>query len=100
MATNQWCIHLAQFDNLARVEGRLLEGVYIRHFVVELFMIMLTTFDWDAVKIDVLKLIIAVLLGALIGSESSRCGRAAEMRTHILVCLDACMTSMKQYVCV
>lgn len=36
----------------------------------------------------------AVLVGTLIGSERARHGRAAGMRTHILVCLGACMTSM------
>ena len=36
----------------------------------------------------------AVLIGALIGSERARHGRAAGMRTHILVCLGACMTSL------
>lgn len=36
----------------------------------------------------------AVLIGSVIGSERARHGRAAGMRTHILVCLGACMTSM------
>lgn len=36
----------------------------------------------------------AVAIGCLIGSERVRHGRAAGMRTHILVCLGACMTSM------
>lgn len=36
----------------------------------------------------------AVLIGALIGSERARHGRAAGMRTHIIVCLGSCMTSM------
>lgn len=36
----------------------------------------------------------AVLIGSLIGSERARHGRAAGMRTHILVCLGSCMTSM------
>lgn len=36
----------------------------------------------------------AVLIGSLIGSERARHGRAAGMRTHILVCLGACMTAM------
>ncbi len=36
----------------------------------------------------------AVLIGGLIGSERARHGRAAGMRTHILVCLGAAMTSM------
>lgn len=36
----------------------------------------------------------SVLIGSLIGSERARHGRAAGMRTHILVCLGACMTAM------
>ena len=42
----------------------------------------------------VVRSLAAVLIGALIGSERARHGRAAGMRTHILVCLGACMTSM------
>ena len=38
--------------------------------------------------------IAAVLIGSLIGSERARHGRAAGMRTHILVCLGSCMTAM------
>ncbi len=38
--------------------------------------------------------LMAVVIGALIGSERARHGRAAGMRTHILVCLGSCMTSM------
>lgn len=41
-----------------------------------------------------LRSITAVVIGTLIGSERMRHGRAAGMRTHILVCLGACMTSM------
>lgn len=36
----------------------------------------------------------AVIIGGVIGSERARHGRAAGMRTHILVCLGACMTAM------
>ena len=36
----------------------------------------------------------AVVIGGLIGSERARHGRAAGMRTHILVCLGSCMTAM------
>lgn len=36
----------------------------------------------------------AVLIGSLIGSERARHGRAAGMRTHILVCLGSCMTAL------
>ena len=42
----------------------------------------------------VLRALAAVVIGGLIGSERARHGRAAGMRTHILVCLGACMTSM------
>ncbi len=37
---------------------------------------------------------VAVLIGCLIGSERARHGRAAGMRTHIIVCLGAALTSM------
>lgn len=38
--------------------------------------------------------LLSVLIGSLIGSERARHGRAAGMRTHILVCLGSCMTAM------
>lgn len=41
-----------------------------------------------------LKSLIAVAIGGVIGSERARHGRAAGMRTHILVCLGAALTSM------
>lgn len=37
---------------------------------------------------------LAVIIGTVIGSERARHGRAAGMRTHILVCLGATLTSM------
>lgn len=61
--------------------------------IINLSTIM-QSFSWDVLKFDIAKLIISVVLGALIGNERSRHGRAAGMRTHILVCLGACMTSM------
>lgn len=49
-------------------------------------------------KIDIIEILIrcfaAVLIGTIIGSERARHGRAAGIRTHILVCLGSCMTSM------
>lgn len=42
----------------------------------------------------VIKSLLAVIIGSLIGSERARHGRAAGMRTHILVCLGAALTSM------
>lgn len=42
----------------------------------------------------VIRLIMSVVIGALIGSERARHGRAAGMRTHILVCMGAALTSI------
>lgn len=42
----------------------------------------------------VVRSLLAVVIGGIIGSERARHGRAAGMRTHILVCLGAAMTSM------
>ena len=40
------------------------------------------------------RLVLALIMGGLIGTERGRHGRAAGMRTHILVCLGACMTAL------
>ncbi len=42
----------------------------------------------------VLRSLMAIAVGCLIGSERARHSRAAGMRTHILVCLGACITSL------
>lgn len=42
----------------------------------------------------VLRLLLALIMGGLIGMERGRHGRAAGMRTHILVCVGACMTAL------
>lgn len=42
----------------------------------------------------VLRLLSALLIGGIIGSERAHHGRAAGMRTHILVSLGACMTAL------
>ncbi len=47
----------------------------------------------DMVQV-VIRALLAVVIGALIGSERALHGRAAGVRTHILVCLGACTTSM------
>ncbi|MBQ4119004.1 MAG: MgtC/SapB family protein [Clostridia bacterium] len=59
-------------------------------FLVELFLGLLENFF---VK-SVLRLAISVLVGVLIGSERAKHGRAAGMRTHVLVALGACLTSL------
>ena len=56
--------------------------------------ILIGSFTWEVLKYDLLKLALSVAFGAVIGSERSRHGRAAGMRTHILVSLGACMTAM------
>ncbi len=40
------------------------------------------------------RLVLALIMGGLIGMERGRHGRAAGMRTHVLVCLGACMTAL------
>ena len=49
--------------------------------------------DFNIVSI-IVRLLLSVLLGGLIGIERSRSGRAAGLRTHILVCLGASIASM------
>ena len=41
-----------------------------------------------------IRLVLSVIIGALIGSERARHGRAAGMRTHILVCMGGALTSI------
>ena len=52
---------------------------------------LLQEFNGVAVRGRVLR---AAVRGGLVGSERGRRGRAAGMRTHVLVCLGAAMTSM------
>ena len=40
------------------------------------------------------RLVLALLMGGIIGMERGRHGRAAGMRTHVLVCVGACMTAL------
>ena len=49
--------------------------------------------DFNALSI-VVRLVLALLLGGLIGMERGRHGRAAGMRTHVLVCIGSCMTAL------
>lgn len=55
---------------------------------------------WDAIIgadelwIALLKVTLAIIIGGIIGMERRKQGRAAGMRTHILVCLGATLTSM------
>ena len=42
----------------------------------------------------IIRSVLAVIVGIVIGSERARHGRAAGMRTHILVCLGSCLTAL------
>lgn len=50
--------------------------------------------DWDFLIKVIIRSALSVIIGGLIGSERARHGRAAGMRTHILVCLGSALTSM------
>ena len=60
---------------------------------MKMFDFLLTYFELDVWQI-LIRSVAAVLVGAAIGSERAKHGRAAGMRTHILVCLGATMTAM------
>ena len=49
--------------------------------------------EFNGVSVTV-RVLLAAVLGGVVGSERGRRGRAAGMRTHVLVCLGAAMTSM------
>lgn len=50
--------------------------------------------NWELILEVAIKAVAAVVIGGVIGSERARHGRAAGMRTHILVCLGAALTAM------
>ena len=59
-------------------------------------MLILDIFKTDVLFLleVVIRLLLSVIIGAAIGSERARHGRAAGMRTHILVCMGAALTSI------
>ena len=59
---------------------------YILSFLGEL--------DYSFLSQVAIRAVLAVIIGTAIGSERARHGRAAGMRTHILVCLGSTLTSM------
>lgn len=50
--------------------------------------------NWIFLLKIVIRLILSVIVGLIIGSERAKHGRAAGMRTHTLVALGACLTSL------
>ena len=51
-------------------------------------------FSWGELGVAAIRIFLALIVGGIIGMERGRQGRAAGMRTHILVCLGATLTSM------
>ncbi len=51
-------------------------------------------FDFSVLGVAAFRILLALIVGGIIGMERGRQGRAAGMRTHILVCLGATLTSM------
>ena len=50
--------------------------------------------EWNYLAKIIFRLVLAVIAGGLIGNERQRHGRAAGMRTHILVCVGAALTAL------
>lgn len=51
----------------------------------------LTSFNYTSIAV---RIFLSVILSGIIGWERSKSGRAAGLRTHILVCLGACVVSL------
>ncbi len=51
-------------------------------------------FNFSFVAVVAFRSLLAVLIGLFVGLERSRHGRAAGMRTHVLVCLGSAVTAM------
>ena len=58
---------------------------------VDIFNQYIIDFSWVSV---ILRIILAVLVGGIIGSERGRSGSPAGLRTHILVCVGSAMTAL------
>ena len=46
--------------------------------------------DWSALE-DAIRLVVAMVVGALVGWERERGNRPAGLRTHMLVCMGSCL---------
>ena len=51
--------------------------------------------DWSALE-DALRLIVAMIVGALVGWERERGNRPAGLRTHMLVCMGSCLVMAEE----
>jgi putative Mg2+ transporter-C (MgtC) family protein len=59
-----------------------------------LFSSVATHFSFENLGVAAFRIFLALIVGGIIGMERGRQGRAAGMRTHILVCLGATLASM------
>ena len=59
--------------------------------VQEFFRVYLLDFNWISV---IVRILLAVIVGGVIGSERGKSGSPAGLRTHILVCVGAAMTGL------
>lgn len=59
-----------------------------------LFASVAPAFSFENLVVAAFRIFLALIVGGIIGMERGRQGRAAGMRTHILVCLGATLASM------
>ena len=59
--------------------------------IIEFLNVYIVDLSWVSI---ILRIILAVVVGGLIGSERGRSGSPAGLRTHILVCVGATMTAL------
>lgn len=59
-----------------------------------LLSISANVFSFEEFGVAAFRILLALIIGGIIGMERGRHGRAAGMRTHILVCLGATLSSM------
>lgn len=60
---------------------------------MEWFTLLKLVSQFNAISV-IVRIILAMLLGGIIGSEREKSRRPAGFRTHILVCVGACMTAL------
>ncbi len=61
---------------------------------MQFILSMLMRIEWDGVIVVSVRLLCSALCGGLIGLERGRHGRAAGLRTHILLCIGASLVSL------
>lgn len=59
--------------------------------IIYFFTVYLFELNWVSI---ILRIVLAVLVGGIIGSERGRSGSPAGLRTHILVCVGSAMTAL------